>query len=160
MMTITVTARLVAVLFGAIFVVSRNAGASDNANSLPPAPTNLAGTSTVSGISLTWRMSDDDGVTGYRIQRRKPEEGESTLRTYVFDTGSSAKAWTDTRGLDGVRYVYRVHAINDEGVGGRSNVANIRYEEPAPAGVPAAPTNLRGTVVSEGVRLAWGAPDD
>ncbi len=46
-------------------------------------------------ITLNWRAPDDDSVTGYRILRRRPGEGEDTLLVYVQDTGSTATSYTD-----------------------------------------------------------------
>ena len=56
----------------------------------PPAPQNL--TAVVNGdgqIVLSWDASSNDSITGYRILRRRPTEGEGTLLVYVADTQSA-----------------------------------------------------------------------
>ena len=72
----------------------------------PPKPTNL--TARVNGddsITLSWEAPDDDSVTGYRILRRRPTQGEATLLVYVSDTGSTTTTWTDTNVTAGIRQV-------------------------------------------------------
>ena len=71
-------------------------------------------------VTLTWDAPDDDSVTGYRILRRIPDDGEHSLGVLVEDTGSGATSYTDTDVAVGVRYVYRVKAINEAGVGPKS----------------------------------------
>ena len=91
----------------------------------PPAPTALTASVNADGhVVLSWTAPDDDSVTGYQILRRRPYEGEPTLLVHVADTGSADTAWTDTDVAAGVRYAYRVKAINAAGVGARSNFAN------------------------------------
>ena len=90
-----------------------------------PKPANLTARVNSDGsITLSWDAPDDDSVTGYRILRRLPTEGEDTLLVYVSDTGSTATTYTDTNVTAGVRHVYRVKAINSAGVGPRSNYVN------------------------------------
>ena len=87
----------------------------------PPAPENLTAVENAGGtVTLTWDAPADDSVTGYQILRRRPREGEGTLLVHVADTGSAATSYTDTDVAAGTKYVYRVKAINDVGVGPRS----------------------------------------
>ena len=96
----------------------------------PPAPANLTATINPDGtVTLSRDTPDDDSITGYRVLRRNPGEGEDTLLIYVQDTGSAATTFTDTGGTPGARHVYRVKAINSAGVGDRSNYVNV---EPQP----------------------------
>ena len=74
-------------------------------------------------MTLTWDAPDDDSVTGYQILRRRPHEGEETLLVHVENTGSTATTYTDTNVTSGVRYVYRVKAINAAGLSQWSNFA-------------------------------------
>ena len=51
--------------------------------------------------SLPETLTDEDApgdasVTGYRILRRRPSQGEDTLLVYVADTGSTATTFVDT----------------------------------------------------------------
>ena len=91
-------------------------------DSSPAAPQNL--TAAVNGdghIVLSWDAPDDDSVTGYQILRRRPGLGEDTLLVYVENTNSTGTTFTDTDVTAGTRHVYRVKAINDAALSGRSN---------------------------------------
>ena len=74
---------------------------------------------------LSWTAPDDDSVTGYRILRRRPREGENTLLVYVSDTGNTATTNTGANAATSNRYVYRVKAINPVGIGHWSNYARV-----------------------------------
>ena len=92
----------------------------------PPAPTNLAFEINDDGhVVLSWDAPQDDHVTGYRILRRRPRQGENTLLTYVENTGGVETTYTDQNVVAGELYVYRVQAINDAGVGERSRYVNV-----------------------------------
>ncbi len=91
----------------------------------PPAPTGLTATVNADGhIVLSWTAPNDDSITGYQILRRLPSEGESALLVYVADTESTATTFTDTGVTAGVKYVYRVKAINAAGLSDWSNYVN------------------------------------
>ena len=96
----------------------------------PAAPGNLTAVVNADGhIVLSWTAPDDDSITGYQILRRRPTEGEDTLLVYVENTGDTTTTYTDTNVTAGVRYVYRVKAIN---AGGLSEWSN--YVNPTPEG--------------------------
>ena len=104
----------------------------------PPAPTNLVVSDNGNGtLTLTWDAPDDDGVTGYQILRRRPNEGESTLLTHVADTGSTDTTWTDGDVTIGTRHVYRVKAISGAGLSQMSSLARATPASP-PENSPAA----------------------
>ncbi len=91
----------------------------------PPAPTGLTATVNADGhIVLSWTAPNDDSITGYQVLRRRPGEGESALLVYVADTESTATTFTDTVVTAGVKYVYRVKAINAAGLSDWSNYVN------------------------------------
>ena len=91
----------------------------------PPAPTNLTAVVNADGsITLSWDAPADDSITGYQILRRRPLEGDDTLLVYVEDTASTATTFTDTSVTAGVKYVYRVKAINAAGLSHWSNNVN------------------------------------
>ena len=92
----------------------------------PPAPLNLTAVENAAGsVTLTWDAPEDDSVTGYQMLRRTPDDGEHALSVHVADTGSAATSFIDTDVAAGTRYVYRVKAINEAGVGPRSQRVNI-----------------------------------
>ena len=111
----------------------------------PGRPRNLTSTANSDGtVTLSWDTPNDDSVTGYQILRRRPTEGEDTLLVHVNDTGGTATEYTDNDVTPGVRYAYRVKAINAVGLSRQSNFVNVTPAEPAgpaqnspPTGTPA-----------------------
>ena len=65
-------------------------------------------------------------MTRYQILRRRPEACEGSFRIHVANTNSTKTEYLDTDVEGGVRYVYRVKAINSEGAGQRSNYVSVR----------------------------------
>ena len=93
--------------------------------SAPQKPTNLTYTISGGNVVLDWDAPDDDSVTGYSILRRKPVT-QNQLRIYVRDTGNTDTTDTDTDAPAGEYYVYRVQALNSQGVASpRSNYVNV-----------------------------------
>ena len=92
----------------------------------PTAPQNLSASVNSDGsITLTWDAPADQSVTGYQILRRRAAMGEKALLVYVENTGTTATTFTDTDVIAGTRHNYRVKAINEAGLGKRSNVAKV-----------------------------------
>ena len=93
--------------------------------SAPKKPTNLTYTISGGNVVLDWDAPDDDSVTGYSILRRKPVT-QNQLLIYVRDTGNTDTTYTDTDAPAGEYYVYRVQALNSQGVASpRSNYVNV-----------------------------------
>ena len=102
--------------------VATNEATSAGPTEPPPAPETLTAVENANGsVTLTWDAPNDDSVTGYRILRRNADAGEHSLSVYVPDTGSGATSYTDTDVAAGTKYVYRVRAINEAGVGPKSH---------------------------------------
>ena len=123
------------------------------APSLDP-PTGLSGSVEDDGVLLSWTAPEGD-VDGYRILRRRPDDGESQLLVHESDTGSVSTTWTDTAVTDGTRYFYRVQVIRDGNVGPSSGYVKVRWR--APSLDP--PTGLTASVEDDGGLLSWTAPD-
>ena len=123
------------------------------ASSKPGAPTNLSGVYESAGVTLTWGAPQGD-VTGYQVLRRRPSEGGKSLLVQIDDTGNTDTEWTDTDIVIGMKYIYRVKAINGSRTGKISNVFKITVEEP----VPGRPEDLSAQAEGESVVLAWTAP--
>ena len=133
--------------------------------STPAAPTNLSVSHPAygHGEGITLRRWEPGGtITGYQILRQRSGCDDDYL-VYVDDTGSDATTYTDMDVVEGVRYFYRVKAINSEGVGSQSNFETAQYpwlrDRPA-SGAPAAPSSLDSTGTNYGVELTWEAPDE
>ncbi len=124
----------------------------------PAAPTGLrAEAEGPETISLSWNAPTNTGgaaITGYQIE--VSPNGTSNWDDLVANTGSTTTGYVHG-GLDaGTRRYYRVSAINSQGAGAVSNVANTTT---LPATVPAAPTEL--TAAADGqtiINLSWKAP--
>ena len=125
----------------------------------PGAPTGL--TATEDGqtqIDLSWSAPSDNGgasISGYRIEVSADGSDWSDL---VANTNSTATSYSHT-GLDaGSTRHYRVSAINAEGTGLPSNVANATTDAPTK---PGAPTGLTATASGQTqIDLSWSAPSD
>ena len=89
-------------------------GGTLEADDAPGIPTNLTAAKTANGIRLSWSAPEGE-VTGYRILRRRPTQGEGSLKRYVGDTGSSATSYTDTNvSIDAELYIYRVLTLRGD----------------------------------------------
>jgi hypothetical protein len=125
-------------------ISSKGAGASSSFNKVqysppnsvvyadaPSAPRNLDARSIPQGIVLSWDPpANDDGISGYQVLRRRPENCEGALRIYVPDTGTSTTTYVDDDVEVGVQYVYRIRAINDHGAGKESRFYKHRKQPP------------------------------
>ena len=150
-------------------------------SSVPGAPTGLVVwvSQDGQGMTLTW-TAPQGTVTGYQILREGWEPGKEPasgcdqgMVVHVNDTGTDAVTYTDTDVAEGVRYSYRVKAINANGVGPQSRPGNssrqYRPHNYWPSGTPGTPgdtpSNLEGEPVIygtqlTGIELTWDAPDD
>ena len=77
-------------------------------------------------FELNWSAPSDGGpVTGYRIWRRLPDQGETELQMLVNDTGSTATSYVDRSDVGTLKRVYRVQALNSAGAGQVSHPAQV-----------------------------------
>ena len=124
----------------------------------PDAPVDLSGESNDEGVTLSWTAPEGDDVTGYRIIRGRPQEGDA-MSSYVDDTASTSTTWTDTDVEDQVQYKYQVKAINGSSVGPASNNVTVTWEEPEQPDPPSAPTHMVAWSDSDGVTVRWSRSD-
>ena len=112
-------------------------------SSPPSRPTGLAATSVShDSVTLSWDDPGDGSITGYQVLRRYRDgdeygdgQGAAEFIAIVDDTGSAATTYTDTSVTARTKYVYRVKAINAEGMSERSTYLNAETLE-----APATPT--------------------
>ncbi len=128
----------------------------------PPArPTGLTAEVSHDSVTLTWDDPNDDSITGYVILRRdKDIHEEGTFETVESDTGSAGTTYTDDTVEPEKQYVYRIKAINANGV---SEISSwVRADTPAAPTPepPAAPTGLAAEVSHNTVTLTWDDPQD
>lgn len=117
----------------------------------PSTPTNLVASAIdTDRIDLSWTASSDpeSGIAGYRIFRDGSQVGQ-TAQTSFSDTGLSPAT----------QYVYRVRAVNGDGIqSGLSDPATATTLDATP---PTTPQNLSATPVgTERIDLAWEASQD
>ena len=90
----------------------------DPAPEVPARPTGLATAVAPNSVTLSWDNPDDESVTGYAILRRdkdlQPEEG--TFFTVVSNTSAAGTTYTGQMVEAEKRYVYRIKAINANGM--------------------------------------------
>ena len=125
----------------------------------PSAPRNLiAEAAGRTEIDLEWDAPRDEGasdITAYELE--VSDDGRSGWDTVDDDIDDDDREYTDDRLEPGTRYFYRIRAINDDGEGEWSDVANAITE----GGRPGAPTDLRATADGrDEIDLSWKAPSD
>ena len=137
------------------------------------APSNLTFVIQEDGVELTWDApaADADSVTGYRVLRRLPNQGENEWLVWTWDTGSTETAYKDGYAQTlGEYYMYRVRALRGDEYSKMSNRVDVRRPEAAPETTAWAPSNLEALVYAEvtlgeegvttQVKLTWDAPAD
>ena len=135
------------------------------------APSNLTFVIQEDGVELTWNApaADADSVTGYRVLRRLPDQGENEWVVWQWDTGSAETAYKDGYAQTlGEYYMYRVRALRGDDYSKMSNRVDVRRPQAAPETTAWAPSNLEALVYAEvtlgeegvttNVRLTWDAP--
>ena len=119
---------------------------------VPSAPQNLTVSSqTHDSVTLIWEAPEDSVVESYQILRRSRDDqeygdnyGSTRFVVIADDIGSADTTYTDSSVEPRTRYVYRVKAKNERGLGERSNYANAETlaENSAATGAP----TISGTV--------------
>ena len=127
------------------------------ATSVPGAPTGLTATASgATAINLSWSAPGSTGgsaITGYKIE--VSANGTSGWTDLVANTNGTGTAYAHTGLTAGDTRHYRVSAINTNGTGDPSNVANATTD----ASVPGAPTGLTATASgATAINLSWSAP--
>ena len=107
-------------------------------------------------IRLNWSAPSNDGgspITGYRIERAATRTGVWII--HVASTGSATTTYVDTGRAPNTTRYYRVRALNAQGHGDPSNVA----EGTTNAARPGQPGNLRARATGPTtITLAWETP--
>ncbi len=120
---------------------------------VPNAPSNLRAIPGNGKVTIQWSSAANNGapVTNYTVYR-----GTTSGSTSWLITVGAVNTYTDTGLTNGVRYYYRVAAVNHVGEGPKSNEASA-----SPSGgpsVPSVPRDLAATAGSGVVTLRWSAP--
>ena len=121
--------------------------------SLTVSPNGLKGSTE---LRLSWAAPVDSGgspITGYRIERAVVRGGAWII--HVASTGSATTTYLDTGLTPNTTRFYRVRALNAQGHGDPSNVA----EGTTNAARPGQPQNLRARATGPtSITLAWERP--
>ena len=105
---------------GAALAIPAHAQSLEN----PARPSNLAATSTLTTVTLTWDDPGDSTITGYKILSRITAT-ESVLTILVSDTGSAGTSYT-VRGLEpDATYQFAVLAVNNAGNSAPSQIVTV-----------------------------------
>ena len=94
-------------------------------------------------VLLHWADPQDDSITGYRILRADVVDGvQGEFAILIEDTGNADTSYTDETVEAETSYVYRVLAINPDGVSEPSSDVEVRTNAPVgpeepPTGAPA-----------------------
>ena len=100
-----------------ILTLSLSFGAGHALDETIGSPFNVSAEKLSNGIRLSWSAPSGD-VTGYRINRRRPELGEDKLTRIVDNTGNAETSYVDTDvRIEDEVYVYRVTALRGEARG-------------------------------------------
>lgn len=116
----------------------------------PTAPTGLDADPGNGRITLTWNAAPN--AVSYSIYRGTSPGGEGTS---PVASGVMGRTWTNNSLANGVRYYYKIKAVNPNGMSGFSNEDSAvpgPMEDP-----PAAPRGLDATGMNGYVKLAWQA---
>ena len=127
------------------------------ATTVPGAPTGLTATASgTTAINLSWSAPASTGgsaITGYKIE--SSSDGGSSWSDLVANTSNTTTTYAHTGLTAGDTRHYRVSAINTNGTGVPSNVANATTGATAPG----APTGLTATASgTTAINLSWSAP--
>ncbi len=135
------------------------------------APSNLTFEIRMDMVVLTWDApaTDADSVTGYKVLRRRPNQGENKLLFLKWDTGTTETTYKDGHArTHGEYYVYRVRALRGTEQSKMSNWVDVRRPQATPQTAEWAPSNLQAQMyfevvlgeegVTTQVKLTWDAP--
>ena len=134
-----------------------NVDSATTGTTVPGAPSGLSATASGSNrINLSWTapaITGGSAITGYKIE--VSSNGGSSWTNLVADTGNANTTYQHIGLTASSTRHYRVSAINANGSGTASNVANATTGTT----VPGAPTGLTATASgSTQINLSWTAP--
>jgi hypothetical protein len=104
-----------------------------NAQTPPPAPTNLVASPGNAQVTLNWNASS--GATSYNVKRSTNNGGPYT----TIATGVTATSFTNTGLTNGTTYFFVVSAVNAIGESGNSNQASATPVQPSAGDIFVAP---------------------
>ena len=79
------------------------------------APTDLVASVRSYSIALTWTAPEDDTITGFQIERRRPTRTTEREFAVVHTTEGGVVEWEDEDTASYTEHVYRVAALDEDG---------------------------------------------
>jgi titin len=130
---------------------------------IPDRPTNLQAIPvSPTKVDLFWNTPENNGgspITGYKIEVRS---GSGDFVTLNANTGNTGTTYSHTGLTTGTSYIYRVFAINAQGISIASAEAiatPTSSSQPLENIVPNAPTSLVASDISStSIKLTWSQP--
>ena len=139
-----------AVGMGSMSAPSNEASATPAGLPPPPPPTGLSATAGDKSVKLAWTAST--GAASYNVYRGTATGAQNPTPVAM---NVASPAYTDTGLTNGVKYFYKVAAVNANGTGDKSNEASA-----TPAAIPVGPpppTGISATAGNGQVALKWTA---
>ena len=125
-----------------------------NVIELPGVPQSLRATVTAGSVTLEWDAPDDGAVTGYQVLRRQPSiHPVGEFHVIEEDTGGTETVYVDGSVEPRTQYVYRVKAVNPEGMSSQSGYVSVV----SGAAVVPAPGGLSVSLSDESFTITWEA---
>jgi hypothetical protein len=119
----------------------------------PGVPTNFLTTPSNTQVTLTWQAPAINGgsaITGYKVYQSTTQTG-----TYSLIASPSGLNYTNTGLTNGQTYWYKVSAVNAQGEGAASNIANGTTPV---ATVPDEPQGMGAAPCADNVTVSWQVP--
>ncbi|MFJ3162122.1 fibronectin type III domain-containing protein [Streptomyces kanasensis] len=135
-----------------------SAGAVVTRGDHPPAPPTAltaapAPATAYVGVTLRWKGSVSDDVTGYRVYRDGELWSDGGARVVDASTTPRTYAYTDTAARYGATYAYTVVAV--DGAGNESPAAAVSFTTEGDQVAPEPVAGLTATPREDGVLLEW-----
>lgn len=125
----------------------------------PDPPQNVSASGGDEVVVLQWDVGQEDDLDRYWIYRSETDGFTPSASNLIIDvsasSGNGTQSNTDTGRTNGVRYYYRIKAVDEAGnISDPSTQVDAMARDDVP---PAAPTNLSATGGELEVALAWDA---
>ena len=88
-------------------------------------PKDLVATVNSSSVDLTWTPGTNPNYTDQNVKRRIA--GERPINWTKFPVGVDVNNYTDSSGVSGTTYIYRVEALKANGKGGMTNPQEVTF---------------------------------
>ena len=88
-------------------------------------PKDLVATISSPSVELSWTPGTNPNYTDQNVKRRIA--GERPINWTKFPVDADANTYTDSSGVSGTTYIYRVEALKANGKGGMTNLQEVTF---------------------------------